>query len=201
MGKIQYDKKVLTGKLVGRGGPRDIQARQQQILQEEMLKQVVGSRSTSEVDLSQYLPLSEVRKKIEDAVNATTLEAAVRYEHELSNLRSTVKELRATANTKDVIISQQNERILLLESSLQSMGSLQDKLESLYLKIADGSIKPLVGSHMNRPELEDKIFIDPLGPGDTKDMDSHIDIKEEFNGSKDRSITADVEKLRSLLKK
>jgi hypothetical protein len=77
--------------------------------------------------------------------------------------------------------------------------NLQDKLDKLYNKIADGSIQPLVGSRINRPELEDKIFIDPIDKDKEPQLDSHIAIKEEEVEEK-RDMRPDLAKLRKLLK-
>jgi DNA repair exonuclease SbcCD ATPase subunit len=87
-------------------------------------------------------------------------------------------------------------------STSGDLEALSDKLDRLYTKIADGSIRHLVGSHMDRPALEDKIFIDPLESTDGENLDPHIKIEEEKSSEeKDRSLADDAAKLRSLLGK
>ncbi len=76
---------------------------------------------------------------------------------------------------------------------------LQDKLDKIYNKIADGSIRPFVGSRMDRPELEDKIFIDPIEIGKEMELDSYINIKEEDPKEESRDMQGDLAKLRKLL--
>ena len=289
MAKIRYDKE-LTGKLVGRGGPRDIQRRQKMMHQEGQIRELVEAEvgvhpsmvpsgkeppAQSSVDLSQYLKLDEVHKKIEESVEFTKDEERKRFESGLRSLNDQLNEmrrkhnasqeelinknseisrvkdqlLRATSgsdssiaelnkkdeeiNTKNTIINQQYERISFLETRVdelsdmskndmekvikiteletqiktkeevysQTMDSLQERLDQLYAKISDGSIRPLVGSQMDRPELEDKIFIDPIDPNAASSMDSHIEVKEEvMDDSQDRDVVSDVAKLRRLLK-
>ncbi len=55
---------------------------------------------------------------------------------------------------------------------------------------------------MDRPALEDKIFIDPIEKSTEPKLDSHIDIKEDKSSKTDseRDINTDLAKLRNLLK-
>jgi chromosome segregation ATPase len=292
MARIMYNKKRLEGKQVGGGGPRDKQLAQR-IRKEQELKERILSPSLSaevpiqqEVDLSQYLPLEEVKKKIEEAVAATAESERKRFESGLKNLNDQLKAERKKAgafqdqlinanseisrlktsvnqstdisekaqrviNEKDLSISRlkaDNEakielynrlkseltahketifvkekeiseykskldvmvemdtnnkvRIAELETSLKTKDELKTKLDELYDKISDGSIKPLVGSNMDRPSLEDKIFIDPIEANKGTPLDSHIDIKEDKSSKtkSDRDINSDLAKLRNLLK-
>lgn len=273
MTKIRYEKEH-TGKLIGRGGPRDIQNRQRLMQQEQKVRELVEAevgthprmvsnekivQPSPQVDLSQYIPFDEVRKKLEEAVEYTRKEEKARYDSGLRNLNDQLNEARKKLNAaqeelinknaditrlreqsmkdstgadsiraaiskkdeeinnRDQIISQQYARISILESKIvelsnqtsdsanevyiQAMEAMQEKLDQLYSKISDGSIESLVGSKLDRPSLEDKIFIDPLRPEDVGELDSHIDVKEEVvNDSENRDITSDVAKLRKLLK-
>jgi len=110
----------------------------------------------------------------------------------------------AELRKKEVELRERDVELTKLKSKSDSADmskELSDKLDRLYTKIADGSIRHLVGSNMGRPALEDKIFIDPLESTAGKNLDPHIDIKEEKSvEKKDRDVSADANKLRSLLK-
>jgi len=325
MGKIVYNKE-MSGKKLGKGGPRDIQLRQR-ILQEEMIRNsgglaphiVTNDKPTSPTpvtDMSQYLPLSDVRKKIEEAVESTKESVKIKYESGLQSMNEQLKESRRKINklqedllsktaeanelnrritsvpeisesakkqinskdikilelgvdvkskeemlqkfnkdvidlttklenasiilrdkdaevkkfqelmakrdeylrAKDVEIHNNSKELKSKEEELHKMSmelvevkskidarsdvssELSDKLDRLYQKIADGSIRHLVGSQMDRPSLEDRIFIDPLEMEAGDNLDPYINIKEEFVEKEDRSVAEDTAKLRSLLK-
>lgn len=283
-----------------RGGPRDQQRRQQLIQQEQVIRSIVqaediGPRPTMKgekeapqpqqtVDLSQYLPLEEVRTKLEQAVDYTRNEEKNRYESGLKNLNEQLKEARKKAaladenlinanaevrrlkaqlaerptssatdlekisslttqiqeltreveskqriglelsaqlnNVQDIIkaqndtlkakdeeiinfrvrISELEQTLKLKEESGNQLKDLQEKLDKLYLKIADGSISPLVGSRMDRPALEDKIFIDPIDKTQEPKLESHIAIEGSLDTTVDRDVSSDLAKLRNLLK-
>lgn len=296
MARIMYNKKRLAGKQIGGGGPRDKQLsqriRKEQELRDRILSPAMSAEIPTqvEVDLSQYLPLEEVKKKIEEAVAATSDSERKRFESGLKNLNdqlnaerkkvgaaqdqlinanSEVSRLKASIqqspeisekaqqiiNTKDLDISKlkaetiaklelhsriteelsnkdkeiveykskldamvgtdtdNKVRIAELETSLKAkeeaslkssndLNELKIKLDKLYDRISDGSIKPLVGSNMDRPSLEDKIFIDPIEKGGEQKLDSHIDIKEDkfSKNNSERDINTDLAKLRNLLK-
>jgi chromosome segregation ATPase len=103
-----------------------------------------------------------------------------------------ISKLKAELSTKEEIYSH----------SSNDLEELKSKLDKLYDRISDGSIKPLVGSKMGRPALEDKIFIDPLEKDTEPDLDSHINVEED-KASKETSehdINTDLVKLRNLLK-
>jgi chromosome segregation ATPase len=97
-------------------------------------------------------------------------------------------------------IAELEQKISGTESSNSSIKDLEDKLDKLYLKIADGSISPLVGSRMDRPALEDKIFIDPIDKGQEPKLESHIEVEETPTTEVDRDVSSDLAKLRNLLK-
>jgi len=304
MGKsrIVYNKEG-SGKRLSRGGPRDIQLRQR-ILQEEMVRSGGGLAphiitkdisvpSAPVVDMSQYLPLSEVKSKIEEAVEHTRETVKGKYEsgiksltEQLNEVRAKLpdisevahkqinikdlkiielesdikakmeyvekasrdvtdmtiklenasklvrerdeetKEVRAAMAKRDVYLHEKDMEIhnknaelrekekelhkkdvesVKLKSKAESVDmseELSTKLDRLYAKIADGSIRHLVGSQMDGPTIADKIFIDPLESTDGKNLDPHIKIEEEKSvEEKDRSVADDTAKLRSLLKR
>lgn len=292
MAKLEYNKPV-GDKILIRGGPRDMQRRQQLIQQEQVIRSIVNEesigprptmrgekespQSTPTVDLSQYLPLDEVRTKLEQAVDYTRNEEKGRYESGLKNLNEQLKEARKRAaladeqlinanaevrrlknqiaetpassptdlekikslttevqnlareveskqrvglelsatvktiqdllKTKDEEIVNFRLRVAELEQTIKfkeesgnEIKGLQEKLDKLYLKIADGSISPLVGSRMDRPALEDKIFIDPIDKGQEPKLESHIEVEETPATEIDRDVSSDLAKLRNLLK-
>lgn len=254
MGKIVYNKE-RSGKLIGRGGPRDIQQRQRLIQEGSMVREVLAFDKTSfkpqivdekkeknlDIDLSQYLPLTEVRKKIEEAVMVVQQQEMQRYEGGLKNINDQLNTARKESHgfheklievtskfevkselyekaSKDVedlktklenasdLLKERDIKIAELRTQVETKediyGKMQEKLDRLYGKIADGSISPLVGSKMDRPALEDRIFIDPLEPGKEPELDSHIKIQEEKleEESKERNMQDDLAKLRNLLK-
>lgn len=229
-------------------GPRDMQLRQKALREQEIYKRLVPSISaeategevvTTEIDTSQYLPIEEVKKKIEEAVNSVREEERKRYESGLKNLNDQLNAMRKKATTAEeqlinanaeinrlnsIITGQQGMsekeidnlkiRINSLEQQLEDkinelankskqlakseqaisdleqelkiakdklhdkelkiaklqtlvdnnqsteiVGLLQAKLDQLYEKIANGSISPLVGSKIPKPELEDRILL------------------------------------------
>jgi len=80
---------------------------------------------------------------------------------------------------------------------------LQDKLDKVYEKISDGSIQPLVGTKMDRPSIEDKIFIDPIDKTKADSLDAHININEEdpsHSEGSHRDMSGDLAKLKKILK-
>jgi len=290
MAKIKYNKEKPGRILMGRG-PRDIQLRQKALREQEIYKRLSPNISAetadsevvkTEIDTSQYLPIDEVRKKIEEATNSVREEERKRYESGLKNLNDQLNNMRKrataaeeqliSANTEinrlnNIITSQKglfdreagslkakissleqqlgdrteelankseqlarseqiinglrqelenikNElhnkeleitRLQTLVDSNQSteiVDLLQAKLDQLYEKISDGSIGPLVGSKISKPELEDRIFIDPLEDSVKEkeaNLDTHIDVKEEQKEIK-RSVEEDISKLRKLLR-
>lgn len=303
MTRIKYNKERLSGKQIGGGGPRDKQLAQKIRKEQEMREQISPSISAQvqeqqpEVDLSQYLPLAEVKKKLEEAVAATAESERKRFESGLKNINdqlnaerkkagaaqdqlinanSEIAKLRAqinqspeisekaqqTINEKDLAMSKlkaENDakaelysrinaeldnykeslhkkelelsgvktkvsslvdkntnnkiKIAELESGLKAKDEaslkssknfeeLKSKMDRLYDSISDGSIRHLVGSKMDRPALEDRIFIDPIEKSEEPDLDSHIDIKEDESSKTDseRDINTDLAKLRNLLK-
>jgi len=198
MTKIKYNKDKSGRILIG-GGPRDIQLRQR-LLQAEMIKRAINDSESSKIntdavkskepviDLSQYLPLSEVKEKISLAVEFTKKNEKAMYE--IGNQKLIEKDLEIDKLKSELSIK---EEIYM---------NLQVKMDRIYESISNGSIKPLVGSKMGRPALEDEIFIDPLEKDADTYLDSHINI-EEYKASEktsERDINTDLDKLRNLLK-
>ena len=195
MVRIKYNKEKLSSKQLGGGGPRDRQAALKLRQQKDLLKRDILAElpKQQEIDLSQYLPFEEVRRKIADAVTFT-------IESERKKFESSLKSLKDQLREKDVVISKL--RSELDTESSKSLEELKYKLDKLYDRIADGSIEPLVGSKMDRPALEDKIFIDPLEEAVDSDLDSYITIEEDKTSKEvsKRDMSTDLTKLRNLLK-
>jgi predicted RNase H-like nuclease (RuvC/YqgF family) len=152
--------------------------------------------------------LKAARKKAalaeEELINANA--EIRRLKDQVTSTPTVSEEAREQLHKKDLEIKDREIKIARLESTLKSkeeaervVNELQNKLDRLYNKIADGSISPLVGSKMDRPELEDKIFIDPIDHDQEHELDSHIDVKEESTEER-RDMKGDLEKLRRLLK-
>jgi hypothetical protein len=218
MSKIVYNKE-RSGKIIARGGPRDIQNRQKLLRQSESLKESfvedMPKDKTVYGDLSQYMLLSDVKTKILEAVGFAKKEESAKFEHEIELLHESVdsKSLMydSIIKDKDNQISELKNTINILSNTIEKgfarISDLQSKLDLVYDKIANGSIEPLVGSHMDRPILEDSIFIDPIDTRREKQMDSHIEIEEEKpieenkDKDKDKDISAQAAKLRALLNK
>lgn len=158
-------------------------------------------------------------RNLNDQLKAARKKASM-AEEELINANAEIKRLKSQVSDgsvisesakdqlhkKDLDIKDREIKIAELESTLKSkqeseriVNDLQNKLDRLYNKIADGSIGHLVGSQMDRPELEDKIFIDPIDSSKPTEYDSHIDVKEESAEEK-RDMKSDLEKLRRLVK-
>src|SRR5574340_557844 len=109
MSKIPYNKD-RSGKLISRGGPRDIQQRQMIDRQQDMLRKVSSDNDSTgvrphivvssapnhaaELDASQFLPLEEVRRKLEEAVETVRKEERKRYESGLNSLNDQLKDIR-----------------------------------------------------------------------------------------------------------
>ena len=198
MTRIKYNKERLSGKQLGGGGPRDRQAALELRRQSEMFERMsptiaTGAPKQQGIDLSQYLPLAEVKRKIEEVVASTVESQRKKFESDLKNLNNQL-------NEKGVVISRLKDE--LNAKSDRNLEELKYKLDKLYDRISDGSIKHLVGSKMDRPSLEDKIFIDPIEKNEGPKLDSHIDIKEDKSSKTDseRNINTDLAKLRNLLK-
>lgn len=171
----------------------------------EIKPEIQATDVIAKSDLSQFLPLDVVKQKISEAVEFTKNSEQKRYEGGLKNLNDQLNESKQSVVFAEREVSRLRTRVQELEQLFTMQGgpdrisSLEKKLDMIYGKIADGSISPLVGSDMGRPALEDKIFIDPLDKGAGSELESHIDVQEEF-GQKSRDVSSDVVKLRSLLK-
>ncbi len=225
MPKIIYNK-AKSGRLLGGGGPRDRQVALKLKQQQELFsglrpaitaevsksKTVSGSKQIQqEVNLSQYLPLKEVKKKIEEAVTFTRNKEQQRFESGLKNINNQLKVEREKLAKSEAVVKRLQDQLCgvtvlagdkeeFYSQSSKDIRGLQDKLDRLYNKISDGSIQHLVGSKMDRPMLEDKIFIDPLEKGKEPDLDAHIDITgEESVDQVDSDMMADLSKLKGLL--
>jgi hypothetical protein len=195
MSRIRYNKEKSSSKQLGGGGPRDRQAALKLQQQRELIKReaLIEASKQPEIDLSQYLPFNEVRTKIADAVASTVVSERKKFESSLKGLEDRLQE-------KDVVISKL--RYELDTESSKRLEGLKFKLDKLYDRISDGSIQHLVGSNMERPALENNIFIDPIEKDVDPKLDAHIDIKEDETSEEvlDRDINTDLVKLRNLLK-
>jgi chromosome segregation ATPase len=260
---IVYNKEN-SGKLLGGGGPRDRQMIQRLMREREVVDRLVPSVSTEKVDRPtterlqsrelQSLPLTEVKRKIDEAVAVTRKSEQDRFESGLKSLNDQLKterkkssaaqeqiinanaeikklkaqlsegtkipdevvndlkdkaleisKLQSELSNKEVLLKELQKKSTQADELFEKLGEkdiliseLSKKLDKIYEKISDGSIQPLVGAKIDRPALEDKIFIDPLE--DQSDMDAHISIEEDKTvESFNRDTTSDLDKLRALL--
>lgn len=159
--RVPYAKPTPSKKLMGRGGPRDMQRRQQsggvlstpkiestdldaiKKLLEEKLGGDVGGEPVGGI------PIEEVERRVVEAVEATRKEEAQRYE---SGLKSLNEQLNA-AKTK---IHLMNEELEKREASSEDTKNLKSEIKALKNKIRfkDGEIK---GKDKRIDELIDKI--------------------------------------------
>lgn len=170
------------------------------------------------------LPFDVVERKIKEAVLQTEKSVCERYESGLGSLNNQLNVSKDQVKELNVRLSERKQELSILKKQLserdikleerdvlinilreqqdQEIGDLKDKLDKLYDRISDGSIKPLVGSKMARPVLEDKIFIDPIEKSTEPKLDPHIGIEEDKTSKtdSDRDINTDLDKLRNLLK-
>jgi hypothetical protein len=187
---ITYNKQVVKkDRSIQSRGPRDHQRRsglgavdsniidelKNQVLElQNQLNKNVGNVSGEEIDA-----------KIIEAVQEETEFLKKKHILEIDALKEKVKNLQDVIKEKDALIEQ-------LKTSNSSIS--EDKLAELLSNVSGGAV---VNSSDNRPKMETK-FIDPVE--DKKDVESHIDIKEEKSSSGE-SISNKVNKLKSLLGK
>jgi len=214
MARIKYNK-VRSGKQIGRGGPRDVQMRQQIRYHEAVrgeadpdeLAPKIGTKKQveegpREVDLSNYMPLTEVKKKIEEAVEYTREEARKRYESGLRNINNQLKEAKKKASVFDETVINKNAEIKKLQSQLtesQNNGSKElkqqvedrsieikklkiklDEAHHLYNEIKDSVNKKELELTKLSTELESKQSLIESMESNLKDLRNQVDKKEEI---------------------
>jgi chromosome segregation ATPase len=172
----------------------------------EKAQQLINEKDLA---LSKLRAEKDAKLELNNRINAdleSYKEALLKKESELVGVKNKVSSLVEKSTDSKVKIAELEANIKAKEEisskSSKDLEELKTKLDKLYDRIADGSIKPLVGSKMDRPALEDKIFIDPIEKNEGPKLDSHIDIKEDATSKTDsgRDINADLAKLRNLLK-
>lgn len=158
----------------------------------EKVQQLINEKELSISKLESELSVkAELYDKAKDELPEVISKLDIMVKMDTNN-QIKIAELEVSLKAKEEIYSQ----------SSHNLEELKSKLDKLYDRIADGSIKPLVGSNMDRPALEDKIFIDPIEKGAEPDLDPHINVEEDETSKeiKERDINTDLAKLRNLLK-
>lgn len=182
------------------------------------------------IDLSGIgLTYTEAEKKIRQAVEATRVEERKKYESNLRNLNDqlnaaktkiTVLEetLMITPRIEDQIEKKNAEinglklDLVRIETRLEVKEELLDKsyasaieelrsgILELSGKLSEGQVNTLIKT-IEKPEIQDNIFIDPIESGD--ELDPHIKIKADDTSAveTDRNIKDDLDKLKELLGK
>jgi len=195
--KIAYNKEIKKDprKHLGSGGPRDIQRRQQLAYEASLKRQAEKDTSTQS-----GLSFDEIKQKIDDAVEATKREMSLRYNDEFNNLN---KELQAAITKisllermiieKDRIISELTFKLNETGKYADFMSELKIQLSNMTSKMSDNLVV-----EPDRPQINDKVFIDPADEKD--DLDPHITIKDEEK-EKPKNVMDDLSKLKKLLNK
>lgn len=201
------------------------------VLDVAALKMLLQKRMVEEgvvEDGSQHLSFEGIRKKIEAAVEFTRKEEAERFESNLNDLNNQlnavkkkmfileeqlvnksveIKKLKSQTgglpqdlkNRLEIQLEKKDEIIVRLsENYSRSIDGLKNGLDNIAKKIAYGIIS---SKDLERPGIDDKVFIDPL-EGETK-LDPHIRIDTEkvVEDEAKRNVINDIAKLKDLLDK
>lgn len=164
---------------------------------------LLESSSSVQTDIKrindQELMLRELKAELKSKTDMVLfLESQLR--DKVSSMELLYKETAGTLKEKEVELAELKQKMKSADELKLSTVSLEHKLDELYQKISDGSISHLVGSKMDRPALEDKIFIDPLEKNKEPELESHIEVKKEEAATIARDVPSDLNKLRNLLK-
>lgn len=194
MTNIQYykEKPSKKNRITGGGGPRDRQRKQQLADQEKLIQSH---------DESQSLPLTEVKKKIDEAVEFTRQEEQSKQQFIIDNLKQQVRDLHKELHEKESEVIKLQAKLDMSGGTDSSVEELKEKISQIYEKVLDGTISDAVIKDTNgRPVIDDKIFIDPIDKNES-DYDPHINIDRDKSQSKSRDVKADLDKLRKALKR
>jgi len=195
--KIAYNKEIRKDprKHLGSGGPRDIQRRQQLAYEASLKRQ--AEKGTS---IQSGLSFDEIKQKIDEAVEATRREVFSKYSDELNDLNKQLQAAITKISLLEKMIAEKDKIISELTFKLNESGKYADIMSELKNQISDITDKipkdPVVES--DRPQLNDRVFIDPVDEKD--DLDPHITIKDEEK-EKPKNVMEDVSKLKKLLNK
>lgn len=195
MSEIKYykEKPTKSNRMIGGGGPRDRQRKQQIADQEKLIQSH---------DKSQSLPLTEVKKKIDEAVAFTREEEQNKNEALIDNLKHQVRDLHKELQEKESEIVRLQTKLEMSGGSDSYVEDLKEKISQIYEKVLDGSISEAVTKDSKgRPVINDKIFIDPIDKDKESDYDPHINIDKDESENKPRDIKSDLNKLRKALKR
>ena len=173
------------------------------------------------------LPFAVVEQKIREAVEETERITRERYESGLGSLNSQLNVAKKQLKESDALLGEKNREIENLKSQLRDkdliilqlkdsqtgeISELRGQISEILTSIKSGNLvnedkyepkhveKFDKYAEMNRPVLDEKIFIDPLSEVST-DLDSHINIDASAAAGYKRDLKEDVDKLKSLLEK
>jgi chromosome segregation ATPase len=164
-------------------------------LKEQLLRVPTSSSTDLETIQKKESELQNLKIKLENRVRNT-----VELTAKVDDLTGQVKSKDEEIAVLKFRMSESEKTIQLTEESGGKIKALEEKLDKLFDKIADGSISPFVGSKMDKPSLEDRIFIDPIEKGYEPKLESHIEVKDDPVVEIDRDVSSDLAKLRNLLK-
>jgi len=182
------------------------------------------------IDLSGVgLTYTEAEKKIRQAVEVTREEERKKYEKNLRNLNDQLNAAKTKITVleetlmitpriedqiekKNVEINRLKLDLVRIETRLEVKEELLDKsyasaieelrsgILELSGKLSEGQVNTLIKT-IERPEIQDNIFIDPIESGD--ELDPHIKIKADDTSAveTDRNVKDDLAKLKELLGK
>lgn len=194
--EIKYYKEKSSGKkrpIMSGGGPRDRQRKQQLADQEKLIQSH---------DKSQSLPLTEVKRKIDEAVAFTREEEQNKNQSLIENLKQQVRDLHKEIQEKESEIVRLQTKLEMSGGADSSVEDLKEKIGQIYEKILDGTISEVVTQDAKgRPVIDDKVFIDPIDKDKESDYDPHINIDKDKSDNKKRNMKSDLDKLRKVLKK
>ena len=164
MTRIKYNKERLSGKQIGGGGPRDKQLAQRLRKEHEMLSQISPSMSAQvseqpTVDLSQYLPLAEVKRKLEEAVAATAESERKRFESGLKNLNDQLNAERKKVGAAQDQLINANSEIARLKAQINQSPEISDKAQQL-INEKDLALSKLKAENDARLELHNRTDAD-----------------------------------------
>lgn len=193
---IKYYKEKPTSKkrpMVSGGGPRDRQRKQQIADQEKLIQSQ---------DKSQVLPLTEVKRKIDEAVEFTREEEQNKNKALIDNLKQQVRDLHKEVQEKESEIIKLQTKLEMSGGSDSSVDELKEKISQIYEKILNGTISEVVTQDAKgRPVINDRVFVDPIDKSKESDYDPHINIDKDKSENKSRNMKSDLDKLRKVLKR
>lgn len=216
MTRIQYNKKRMAGKQVGGGGPRDRQLAQKIRNESKLLNSLSPAISAEvsehkEVDLSQYLSLEEVKKKLEEVAAATAESERKRFESGLKSLNDQLNmERKKVGAAQDQLINI-NAEVSRLKAQINQFPEISEKAQLLInekeLNVSKLKAELAVKSELydmaktELPEVRDKLAAVIERDTDNQikivELEASLRVKEEISSKSSN----DLEELKTKLDK